>query len=141
MRVFLVGAEPSDLAPGGEELRGTTGMIGLECSGRMNAARVARVARKARTSLLDGRPVRLFVTLDEPAPRNPAACIKSAVRVFERVQAGVGPVGEVRLGARLHDGVVEHVMWPTGDSGQSGVREPRRPRPDSDEGNQTVQPE
>lgn len=137
----LVGAEPAATGwwrmtraftePGGE----------LECTGRMNATRVARTARKARASLSQGCTVRLFVALDQHSVAHPAGAMKAAERVFGRVQRDLGGLAEPDQKPKLCGSVIELLLSPSDGPGLSGVREPRRPRPDSGEGSEDALPE
>lgn len=105
------------------------GMVRLPCKPRMRSPEVDRVARRTRTELMAGHPVRLYVPLRDRQQKTQ----DSAMHSLERVRKAVG-FGAARkeYPPPLGPPIVALILWPpNGPPGDGGVREPRWPPPDS----------
>ncbi|MDQ1491058.1 MAG: hypothetical protein QOJ23_3572 [Actinomycetota bacterium] len=105
------------------------GMVPLPCKGRMRSPEVDRIARRARTELMAGHPVRLYVPLRDRQQKIQDGAMNSLEQIRKAVGFGVArreypaPPGPTSVAL---------VLWPPSDPpGDGGVREPRRRPPDS----------
>jgi hypothetical protein len=112
------------------------GMVSVRCKAHMRSTEIDRVARRTRTELAAGRPVRLYVPLGQPNLRvDEGVAMKTLDRVRRAVGVGTAEREHPTLQGRRYVGLV---LWPP--PGDAGVREPRRPPPDANEQGEAVEP-
>lgn len=111
-------------------IEASLGMVALQCRSGLRSRHIDRIARRARAELAAGHPVRLFVPLTGLPSPNAEADAKGCLHRIHRA-IGFGMV-EQESPAPMDPRQVGLVLWPPSQPpGDRGVREPRRPRPDS----------